>query len=105
MPKAPPEAHALVSTEHDLAAHLAHRKVQKSIVARLAGQTGAAAHHFWRARKVGIRPLRVPAERAQKCLGLCGGEGPLWWKRTGMLVNIDCLELGEMPVASEMVTV
>lgn len=45
VPKAPTQAHALVAAEDDLAAHLADREVEKSIVAWLAGQTGVAPHH------------------------------------------------------------
>lgn len=50
MPKAPPQAHALVAAEDNLAAHLADREVEEGVVARLAGQAGPAAHH---SRRVG----------------------------------------------------
>ncbi|KAI3393323.1 hypothetical protein diail_4456 [Diaporthe ilicicola] len=89
MPEAPPQAHALVSAEHNLAAHLADREIQQSIVARLAGQTGAAAHHFRCAGKAGgVRPLRAPAERAEKRFWLRGGDANLWWAKEGVAVSI-----------------
>lgn len=45
VPKAPTQAHALVAAEDNLAAHLADREVEESIVAWLAGQPGAMPHH------------------------------------------------------------
>lgn len=80
VPKAPPQTHALVPAEDDLAAHLADREVEQGIVARLAGQTGAAADHFRCAGRLGgITPLRAPAEGAEECLRPCRGRGAAWW--------------------------
>ncbi|KAG8161441.1 hypothetical protein KVR01_008428 [Diaporthe batatas] len=64
-----PLAHTLVAAEDDLAAHLADREVKQSVVARLAGQAGAAAHHSRRVGRVGrVTSLRAPAKGTEECL-------------------------------------
>lgn len=88
VPEAPPQAHALVPAEDDLAAHLADREVEQGIVARLAGQAGAAADHFGCAGRIGeITPLRTPAEGAEECLRPCRGIGPVWWTGGGVSIT------------------
>lgn len=88
MPEAPPQAHALVPAEDDLAAHLADREVEQGVVARLAGQAGTAPHHFWRAGWVGgLRPLRAPAERAEERVRPRRGRDAAWCVGEGVVVS------------------
>lgn len=106
MLKAPTKAHALISTEHNLAAQLTDREVQQSIVARLAGQTGAGPDDFWFAlRSGGTRPLRAPAERANECLRPTRRGDTSRWVRDGAVVSIDYSGLIKGSISTRMVSV
>lgn len=95
MPEAPTQAHTLVASEDDLAAHLADREVEQGIVARLAGQAGAAPHHFRCAGWVdGVTPLRAPAECAEECLRPRWRGDASWWMREGTVVGVASSKLG-----------
>lgn len=95
MPEAPTQAHALVAAEDDLTAHLADREVEQGIVAWLAGQAGAAPHHFRRAGWVdGVTPLRAPAECAEECFRPRRRGETSWWMREGTVVGVASSKLG-----------
>lgn len=62
VPEAPAKTDALVTTEDNLAAHLAHGKVEQRAVTGLARETGAAANGSGRGDG---RVMRAPAEGAK----------------------------------------
>lgn len=106
VPEAPAQAHALVAAEDDLAAHLADREVEQGVVARLAGQAGAAAHHLRCAGCVGgVGPLWAPAERAEECLRPRWREVTSRWMREGVVVSVDSSRLDRVYIASRTSTV
>lgn len=101
MPEAPPQADALVPAEDDLAAHLADREVEQGIVARLAGQAGAAAHHLRCAGRVGgVTTLRAPAEGTEECLRPRRGRDAARWLDEGVAVSVACSRLGRVSIVS-----
>lgn len=106
VPEAPTQAHALIAAEDDLAAHLADREVEQGIVARLAGQAGAAPDHFRCAGWVdGVTPLRAPAECAEECLRPRWRGGTSWWVREGMVMSVASSRLDRVSIMSRGSTV
>lgn len=106
VPETPAQAHALVPAEDDLAAHLADREVEQSIVARLAGQAGAAPDHLRCAGWVGgVGPLRAPAECAEECLRPRWREVTWRWMREGVVVSVASYGLGRVSIVSRGSTV